>query len=88
MACSDKILVDENDAESVDAQISVTASVDASGYENVSQLDPKLSGRVFGCGSGCLLVAVALGLGLVAFGVCVRRLWFGFLSGGVQLLKK
>ena len=35
-----RVLVDENDAESVDAQISVTASVDASGYENVPQLDP------------------------------------------------
>ena len=37
---------------------------------------------------GCLFVAVALDLGLVAVGVCVRRLWFGFLLVGVQLLKK
>ena len=35
-----------------------------------------------GCGSGCLLVAVALDLDLVAFGVCVLRLWFGFLLVG------
>ena len=42
-----------------------------------------LFGAVFSVrGSGCLLVAVALGLGLVASGVCVRRLWFGFLSVG------
>ena len=36
--------MDENGTESggVDAQISVTASVDASGYENVSQLDTTL----------------------------------------------
>ena len=44
-------LVDENGTVSggVVAQISVTASVDASGYENISQLDPTLFlGRVFG----------------------------------------
>ena len=43
--------MDENDTESggVDAQISVTASVDAAGYENVSRLDPTLLlGLVFG----------------------------------------
>ena len=32
----------ENGTESVDAQLSVTASVNASGYENVSRLDPTL----------------------------------------------
>ena len=77
--------MDENGTESggVDAQIPVTASVDASGYENVSRLDPHSFWAVFsGCGSGRLLVAVALVLDLVAFGVCVRRLWFGFLSVG------
>ena len=64
--------MDENATESggVDAQIPVTASVDASGYENVSRLDLLSFWAVFsGCCSGRLLVAVALGLGLVAFGV-------------------
>ena len=62
--------MDENGTESggVDLQIPVTAGVDASGYQNVSQLEHKQ--------------AVALGLGLVPFGVCVRRLWFGLLLVG------
>ena len=66
--------MDENGTESggVDAQINVTASVDASGYKDVSRLDPLSFWAVFSeCCSGCLLVAVALGLGLVAFGVGV-----------------
>ena len=50
--------------------IPVTESVDASGYESVSMLDPHtLCAALSVCGSGCLLVAVALGLGLVALGV-------------------
>ena len=63
--------MDENGTESegVDAQITVTASVDASGDENVLMLDPQTFCAAFSeCGSGCLLVAVALGLGLVALG--------------------
>ena len=62
--------MDENGTESggVDDQITVTASVDASGYEDVARLDPLSVWAVFsGCCSGRLLVAVALGLGLVAF---------------------
>ena len=41
--------MDENGTESggVDAQIPVTASVDASGYENVSRLDPLSFWTVF-----------------------------------------
>ena len=65
-----RVLVDENGTESggVDAQIPVTDSVDASGYETCFKVGPpKLT---FGC-SGCLLVAVALGLGLDALGVGV-----------------
>ena len=61
-----RVLVDETGTVSggVDAQISVTASVDAAGYEDLSRLDPSLSGPCFsGCCSGRLLVAVALGLG-------------------------
>ena len=50
--------------------IPVTESVDAAGYESVSMLDPQTLCAAFSvCGSGCLLVAVALGLGLVALGV-------------------
>ena len=67
--------MDENGTVSggVDTQIFVTASVDASGYETCFKVGPpKLT---FGC-SGCLLVAVALGLGLDAFGVGVCRPWF------------
>ena len=61
----------ENGTESggVDAPIPVTETVDASGYEKVSRLDPQTFWAVFsGCGSGLLLVATALGRGLVAFG--------------------
>ena len=87
--------MDENGTEtgSVDAPIPVTESVDASCYENVSSLDPQTFCVFPGCGSGRLLVAVALGLGLVAFGsVSVapgsvpRSVPFRF--GGVQLRKK
>ena len=46
--------MDENGAESVDAQISVTASVDASGYENVSRLDPN---SFWSCFRGAVPVA-------------------------------
>ena len=47
--------------------IPVTESVDASGYESVSTLDPQtFCAAISGCGSGRLLVAVALGLGLSA----------------------
>ena len=66
-----RVLVDENGTESVgvDAQISVTASVDASGYEMFHGWTPLSFWAVLsGCCSGRLLVAVALGLGLVAFG--------------------
>ena len=70
----------------------VTESVDASGYVNVPLLDPPFvfflvpffSGR----GSGFQLVVVALGLGLVASGVCVRRLWFGFLLVGSNSVRE
>ena len=70
-------LVDENGTESVDAQISVTASVNASGYENVSRLDPTLFlGRAFGVlfrlpACGCRFGS---GPGRLWFGVC--RSWF------------
>ena len=81
--------MDENGTESggVDAQITVTASVDASGYEDVSRLNPLSFWAVFSvCCSGRLLVAVALGLGLVAFGsvsvtpgpaLCAVPFWWG-----------
>ena len=56
----------------VDAQIPVTASVDALGCGNVSRLDPLSFWAVFsGCCSGCLFVAVALG----RFWVGVCRSW-------------
>ena len=61
--------------------IPVTESVDASGYESVSMLDPHTLCAAFSvCGSGCLLVAVALGLGLVALGV--RFQWLVVCSPG------
>ena len=66
-----RVLVDENGTESggVGAQISVTASVDASGYEMFHGWTPLSFWAVLSeCCSGRLLVAVALGLGLVAFG--------------------
>ena len=51
--------------------------MDASSYENVSRLDPPLFlGRVFGCCSGRLLVAVALGP------------WFRFVSVGFNSGRK
>ena len=65
-------LVDESGTEprGVVSPIPVTESVDPSGYESVSILDPQTFCAAFSeCGSGCLLVAVALGLGLVALGV-------------------
>ena len=68
---SDVACLDENGTESggVDAQISVTASVDASGYEMFRGWTPLSFWAVFSeCCSGRLLVAVALFLGLVAFG--------------------
>ena len=60
-----RVLLNENGTESggVDAQIPVTASVDASAYENCFNVGPPKF--TFGC-FGCLLVAVALGLGLDA----------------------
>ena len=67
-----RVLVDESGTESggVVTPIPVTESVDASGYESVSMLDPQTLCAAFSvCGSGCLLVAVALGMGLVALGV-------------------
>ena len=67
-----RVLVDENGTESggVDAQIPVTKRETHQVTKFVSRLDPLPSfWTVFsGCGSGRLLVAVALGLGLVAFG--------------------
>ena len=70
--------MDESGSESggVVSPIPVTEGVEGSGYESVSMLDPpNFLGRFFfsGCGSGCLLVAVALGLGRAALGV--RFLW-------------
>ena len=62
------------------------------GYENVSRLDPQTLVVFSGCGSGCLLAAVALGLGLVALGV--RCPWpvvcspVQFLFCGVQALER
>ena len=74
-----RVLVDENGTESggVDAQISVTASVDASGYENVSRSDPTFFlGRVF----GVLFLSPACGCrfksGPGRFWVGVCRPWF------------
>ena len=64
--------VDESGIESggVGTPTPVTESVDASGYESVSMLDPQTFCAAFSeCASCCLLVAVALGLGLVALGV-------------------
>ena len=66
-----RALVDESGTVSggVDAQFSVTASVDASGYENVSRLDLHSFWAVFsGSGPG-------------RFWVCVCRLWSGFFFG-------
>ena len=66
-----RVLVDENGTESggVDAQIPVAASVDASGYKMFHGWTPFSFWAVFsGCCSGRLHVAVAWGLGLVAFG--------------------
>ena len=58
--------------------IQVTESVDAAGYVCVSMLDPQTFCAAFSeCGSSCLLVAVALGLGLVALGFRCR-LWSAF----------
>ena len=74
-----RVLVDENGTESggVDAQISVTASVDSSGYNMFHGWTPLCFWAVFsGCCSGRLLVAVALGLGLVAFGSVSVTPWF------------
>ena len=65
--------MDENGTESggVDAQISVTARVDASGYENVSRLDPTFYlGRVF----GVLFRSPACGC---CFGSGPGRFWVG-----------
>ena len=64
-ACSVKVLVDGNGTVSggVYAQISVTTSVDASGYEMFHGRTPLSFWAVLsGCCSGRLLVAVALGL--------------------------
>ena len=64
-----RVLVDESGTESggVVTPIPVTESVDASGYESVSMLDPQTLRAAFSvCGSGSLLVAVALGLRLVS----------------------
>ena len=64
-----RVLVDESGTESGGVVTPITESVDASGYESVSMLDPQTFCAAFSeCGSGCLLVAVALGLGLVALG--------------------
>ena len=84
-------LVDENGTESggVDAHISVTASVDASGYENVSQLlDPHSVGRVLGERFRSPACCCRCGSGLGRFwSLCPPPLvWFPF--RGVQLLKK
>ena len=80
---------DENGTESggVDSQISVTASVDSSGYKMFHGWTPLSFWAVFsGCCSCRLLVAVALGLGLVAFGsVSVAPGFVPFSFGGVQL---
>ena len=73
-ACSVKVLVDENGTVSggVYAQISVTASVDASGYKNVRGWTPLSFWAVFsGCCSCRLLVAVALGLAWSLLGRCL-----------------
>ena len=70
------------DSGGVVTPIPVTESVDASGYESVSMLDPQTFCTAF-CGSGCLLVAVALGLGLVALGFSLP-VPVQFLSCGVQ----
>ena len=64
--------MDESGTESggVVTTIPVTECVDASGYESVSMLDPQtFCAAFFECGSRCLQVAVALGLGMVALGV-------------------
>ena len=77
----------------MDAQISVTASVDAAGYENVSQLDPTLLlGRVF----GVLFPVACLWLSLwvwawTLLGRCLSPLVLPlalFRFGGVQLWEK
>ena len=61
-----RVLVDENGTES-------------GGVENCFKVGPLKF--TFGC-SGCLLVAVALGLGLDALGRRCRFLWFCFFSVG------
>ena len=65
--------MDENGTESggVDAQITVTASVDASGYEDVSRLDPLSFWAVF---SGVLFRSPACGC---RFGSGPGRFWVG-----------
>ena len=90
-----RVLLDENGTESggVDAQISVTASVDAAGYENLSRLDPTLFlGRVF---RGAVPVACLwLSLWVWAWsllGRCLLPLVLPlvlFRFGGVQLKKE
>ena len=83
-----RVLVDENGTESGGAQISVTASVDASGYVNVSQLDPKLSGRVFGVRFRLPACGCRFGSGPGRFWCLCPSPLVRFPSGGVQLLKK
>ena len=69
--------MDENGTESVDAQISVTASVNASGYENVSRLDPTLFlGRAFGVLFRLPACGCRFGSGPGRFWVGVCRSWF------------
>ena len=77
-ACSVKVLVDENGTVSggVYAQISVTASVDASGYEHVSRLDPTLFlGRAFGVLFRSPAYGCRFGSGPGRFWVGVCRPW-------------
>ena len=90
-----RVLVDENGTESggVDAQIPVTASVDASGYENVSRLDPPpplFLGRVFRVRFQLLAGGCRFGSGLGrSWGFVARGLWSAlpvlFLFCGVSL---
>ena len=71
--------MDENGTVSggVDAQISVTASVDASGYVNVSRLDPTFFlDRVFGVLFGSPACGCRFGSGPGRFWVGVCRPWF------------
>ena len=73
------VLVDENGTVfgGVVAQFSVTASVDASGYENISRLDPTLFlGRVFGVLFRSPACGCRFGSGPGRFWVGVCRPWF------------